>query len=329
MEASALDRAQRGDAEAFRELTQPHERELLLHCYRMLGSLADAEDLLQDTLVAAWQGLPGFERRASLRTWLYRIATNRCLNALRDGRRRPREPVPPFPPPAPTRRGEVTWLQPYPDALLDGLPASAPGPEARLELKESVGLAFVAALQRMPPRQAATLILRDVLGYSGAETAELLGTTETAVKGALQRARAATPSRPAGSPEDEVVSRFADAFTRGDVEAVVALLTDDVWLSMPPAPHEYHGREAVREFLARSFRHAAGRGLTLTRADANGQPAFVADLDGPAGIIVLTPRGDLLAAIARFHLPPKWARSLSAYGNRSAAGTKPGRDGSA
>ncbi|MBL7259028.1 RNA polymerase subunit sigma-70 [Paractinoplanes lichenicola] len=285
--------------EAFRELAGPYERELLLHCYRVMGSLTDAEDLLQETMIAAWRGLPGFEGRSSLRTWLYRIATNRCLNALRDRRRRlPREPVPPFEPPAPTRWGEVTWLQPYPDVLLDGLPASAPGPDARLELKESVALAFVAALQRMPPRQAATLILRDVLGFTGPETAEMLGTTETAVKGALQRARAATPAPPVEQPDDGVAGRFAEAFTRGDVDAVVALLTDDVWLSMPPAPHEYQGRDAVREFLARSFAYARS---SLTRVGANRQPAFAAERDGPAGIIVLTLRGDRIAALTRFH----------------------------
>ncbi|MBM2619890.1 RNA polymerase subunit sigma-70 [Actinoplanes sp. LDG1-06] len=347
---AVLDRARRGDSEAFRELTRPYERELLVHCYRMLGSLTDAEDLLQETMLAAWRGLPGFEGRASLRTWLYRIATNRCLNARRDtGKSGPKEPTPPFTPPTPTRLGEITWLQPYPDELLDGLPERAPGPEARYEMREAVELALVAALQKMPPRQAATLILRDVLGYTQRETAEMLGTTQTAVKGALQRARASVPSGRAEKPDEAVVRRFADAFTRGDVDAVVALLTDDVWLSMPPAPHEYHGRDAVREFLALSLGYAAGRGLTLIRAGANRQPAFVADMDGPAGIIVLTLRGNRIAAIARFHdaalngrferhdaalngrfqRDEKYERSLSAYGSRAAAGTKPGIDGSA
>jgi RNA polymerase sigma-70 factor (TIGR02960 family) len=160
---TTLDRAKAGDADAFRDLTEPYRRELQLHCYRILGSLTDAEDMLQETLIAAWRGLGHFEGRASLRAWLYRIATNRCLNALRDaGRRIPTEPVPPFQPPEPSRRGDVTWLQPYPDALLEQLPEQAPGPEARYETREAVELAFVVALQRMPPRQAAILVLRDV-----------------------------------------------------------------------------------------------------------------------------------------------------------------------
>ncbi|MBU2664476.1 RNA polymerase subunit sigma-70 [Actinoplanes bogorensis] len=306
MDRSVLDRARRGDPEAFRDLARPHERELLVHCYRLLGSLTDAEDVLQETLLAAWRGLDGFEERASVRTWLYRIATNRCLNARRDqARRRPVEPVPPFAPPAPTRHGEITWLQPLPDALLDGMP----GPEARYELQESVALAFVVALQRMPARQAATLILRDVLGYPAGEVAAMLGTTETAVKGVLQRARAAVPAERCEPPAtaEPVARRFAEAFTRGDVDAVVALLTDDVWLSMPPAPHEYVGRAAVRSFLAVSLAHAAGR-LTLVPVGANGQPAFAADLGGPAGVIVLTVRGGGISAIARFHDPSVPAR---------------------
>jgi RNA polymerase sigma-70 factor (TIGR02960 family) len=193
VDQGTLDRARSGDADAFSTLTAPHERELLLHCYRMLGSLTDAEDLLQDTMLAAWRGLPAFEGRSSVRTWLYRIATNRCLNALRDGRRVPPEPVAPFAVPPPTRRGEVTWLQPYADSLLEGLPEHTPGPDARYETQEAVRLAFITALQRMPPRQAATLILRDVLGYPLRDVAAMLDTTETAAKGTLQRARAASP----------------------------------------------------------------------------------------------------------------------------------------
>jgi RNA polymerase sigma-70 factor (TIGR02960 family) len=179
------------DGTGFAELIEPHRRELLLHCYRMLGSLSDAEDVLQETLVAAWKGLADFEGRSSLWSWLYRIATNRCLNARRDASRRvPAAPVPPFQPPEPTRRDAVTWLQPWPDALLDQVPDDAPGPEARYGMKEAVALAFIAGLQRLPPRQAAVLVLRDVLGYSTAEVAGMLATTTTVVKGALQRARA-------------------------------------------------------------------------------------------------------------------------------------------
>jgi RNA polymerase sigma-70 factor (TIGR02960 family) len=192
VEQTVLQRARDGDERAFRELTEPYRRELQVHCYRMLGSLTDAEDLLQETLLAAWRGLAGFQERASVRTWLYRIATNRCLNALRGaGRRVPTEPAPPFQPPAPSRRGEITWLQPYPDTLLEGVADTAPGPDARYQAAEAVELAFVAALQRMPPRQAAALLLRDVLGFATDEVAGMLGTSSTAVKGALQRARAA------------------------------------------------------------------------------------------------------------------------------------------
>ncbi len=309
--SSTLEQARAGDAEAFRELVEPHRAELRVHCYRLLGSLTDADDLLQETLIAAWRGLAGFEERASLRTWLYRIATNRCLNALRDqGRRIPPAPVPPFTPPAPTRRGEVTWLEPFPDALLDGIPAQAPGPEARYETREAVELAFVVALQRMPPRQAAVLVLRDVLGYPTAEVAALVGTTATAVKGALQRARAALdaggPAAPAPSPvaEQQVARRFAEAFTAADIDRVVALLTDEAWLSMPPAPHEYHGRRAIAEFLRASATFDGARRRTLVPVRANNQPAFGVHLTepggGPAGLIVLTLTGPRIGALTRF-----------------------------
>ena len=313
-----LDRAQAGDADAFRDLTEPYRRELQLHCYRILGSLTDAEDMLQETLIAAWRGLDKFEGRSSLRTWLYRIATNRCLNALRDaGRRIPVEPVPPFQPPEPTRRGEVTWLQPYPDTLLEHLPAAAPGPEARYEAREAVELAFIVALQQMPPRQAAILILRDVLGFPGADVACMLDTTEIAVKGALQRARAALTARHAdgrqpapaagSSGERELTRRFAEAFVAADIDGVVALLVDDAWLSMPPAPHEYHGISAITEFFRTSMMFSATRRLSLKPTRANTQAAFSAYLtepDGttrPAGLIVLTLTGNRIEAITRFH----------------------------
>jgi RNA polymerase sigma-70 factor (TIGR02960 family) len=315
---TTLDRAQAGDPDAFRELTEPYRRELRLHCYRILGSLTDAEDMLQETLIAAWRGLDRFERRASVRNWLYRIATHRCLNALRDaGRRIPTEPVPPFRPPEPSRRDEVTWLQPYPDALLDQIPEAAPGPEARYQMREAVELAFVAALQRMPPRQAATLVLREVLGYPTAEVADMLDTTETAVKGALQRARAALdtvptagrPAPPADSPaERELVRRFADAFVAADLDSLLGLLTDHAWLSMPPAPHEYHGLPAIAEFLQASWAYRGDRRMRVVPARANTQPALACYLAGPhdttahpAGLIVLTLSGDRVGAITRFH----------------------------
>ena len=334
MEHSTLERAREGDDEAFRELTDPHRRELLVHCYRLLGSLTDAEDLLQETLLAAWRGLAGLQDLAALRSWLYRIATNRCLNARRAAARRgPVEPVPPFQPPAPTRRDEITWLQPYPDALLESFADTSPGPEARYHATEAVELAFVVALQRMPPRQAAALVLRDVLGFSAGEVAGLLDTSPTVVKGILQRARAALdhdrdgdrprdrrldrPRRPGpGAPQDRDLSqRFARAFTAGDVDAVVALLTDDAWLSMPPAPHEYQGHTAIAAFLRASFAFRGNRQVLLVPAHANTQPAFgsyirehATDAATPAGLIVLTARGDRLAAITRFHLDALYPR---------------------
>src|SRR5215469_3565063 len=181
-------RARAGDGDAFRELTEPYRRELQVHCYRMLGSFQDAEDALQETLLGAWRGLGGFtEERASLRTWLYKIATNRCLNAMRAARRRPAKEwdVPDVEPPEPTRLGEVVWLQPYPDDLLEGAAGMPPGPEARYEQAEAISLAFVTALQVLPPRQVAVLILRDVLGYRASEVAGMLDTTVESVNSAL------------------------------------------------------------------------------------------------------------------------------------------------
>src|SRR5918994_1211350 len=201
MTSRALDRARAGDGEAFRELVDPYLRELQVHCYRILGSVQDAEYLLQETLLAAWRGLGPFREQASLRVWLYRIATNRCLNALRDRRRRPQEHRPMVEPPEPTRRSEPIWLEPYPDVLLDGLEHGSPGPEARYEATESIALAFVAAVQHLPPRQRCALVLRDVLGFRAAEVADILDTTESSVKGALQRARATLQAHvPADNP---------------------------------------------------------------------------------------------------------------------------------
>jgi RNA polymerase sigma-70 factor (ECF subfamily) len=291
-----LARARAGDEQAFRELTEPHWRELQLHCYRLLGSLTDAEDLLQETLLAAWRGLDTFEQRASVRTWLYRIATNRCLNALRDaGRRVPAAPVPPFEPPEPTRWGDVTWLQPYPDT-----------PETRFEQRETIELAFIAGLQRLPPRQTATLVLHDVLGFPTQEIASMLDTSETAVKGMLQRARGNLKREPTREYDDDVAQRFAEAFTNDDIDGVVALLTDDAWLAMPPAPHEYQGRRAIATFLEASAKWRAGRPLRLVPTRANAQPAFACFIEEErAGLIVLTVDGDHIRAITRF-LPPAY-----------------------
>jgi RNA polymerase sigma-70 factor (ECF subfamily) len=322
MSQPILARAQAGDQQAFRELTDPHRRELQLHCYRILGSVQDAEDLVQETMVAAWRGLARFEGRASLRAWLYRIATNRCLNALRDaGRRPPAAPVPPFEPPEPTRYGEPTWLQPYPDALLEGIADTAPGPAARYQAREAIELAFVAGLQRLPPRQRAALVLRDVLGFSTAEVAAMLDSTEPSVKGALRRARATLDERrptvdrqrtplPRSARERELTRRFADAFQADDVEGLVGLLTGDAWLTMPPAPHQYQGAAAIGAFLRTSAAWRDGRRFRLVPTRANTQPAFgcyLGDAGAPgapvaraAGLIVLALDGERISAVTRF-----------------------------
>ena len=275
-----LARARDGDERAFGLLVDPYRRELQVHCYRVLGSAYDAEDAVQETLMAAWQGLGGFEGRASVRTWLYKIATHRCLNALRSARHRPRSEMPAaeLDPPEPTRLGEVVWLEPYPDVLLDGLSDAAPGPEARCEAREAISLAFVTAVQLLPPRQRVVLILRDVLGYRAREVADILDTSQESVTSALKRARATLrdrqPSSPAPEPapmpssaaEHELLARLTRAYETGDVDGVVALLTDDVWVTMPPEPRQYHGRDLAARFLTavalparRPDRHVAPR----------------------------------------------------------------------
>jgi RNA polymerase sigma-70 factor (TIGR02960 family) len=313
------ERAQAGDQQAFGELVGPHRRELQAHCYRILGSAADAEDALQETLLAAWQGLPGFEGRSSVRVWLFQIATRRCLNALRSAGRRPplAWPPPGVELPEATRAGEVAWLEPYPDTLLDGLADAAPGPEARYEAREAISVGFVTALQLLPPRQRAALILRDVLGYRASEAAGILGGTEESVTSALKRARAAlryqrppSPDReppPPGSPSERaLVRRFAQAYEAGDVRAVVALLTEDAWLVMPPVPLRYQGREvAARFWAATAFR--PGRSARLVPTRANGQPAFglyIRDPRAPVshanGILVLTLAGSQVSVVTGF-----------------------------
>jgi len=314
--AQLMSRARAGDGDAFRELTEPYRRELQVHCYRMLGSFQDAEDALQDTLLAAWQSLAGYEGRASLRTWLYRIATNRCLNARRSTSRRSAKEwdVPQVEPPEPTRLGEVLWLEPFPDALLEGAMDVSLGPEARYEQTEAISLAFVTALQALPPRQVAVLILRDVLGFRASEVAEMLDSTIESVNSALKRARATLQRRPSAdrkpapgsySPsEDAVVAKFVHAWESADVEAVVALLTENVFISMPPLPFEYVGREVGARFCASIFR--AGRRFDLLPTRANGQPAFGAYLRAASGarhgvgLYVLTLSGDRICAMTRF-----------------------------
>jgi RNA polymerase sigma-70 factor (TIGR02960 family) len=316
--ADLISRARAGDGDAFRELTEPHRRELQVHCYRMLGSFQDAEDALQNTLLTAWQSLGGFEGRASLRTWLYRIATNRCLDARRAASRRPAKEwnVPGLEAPEPTRLGEVVWLQPFPDALLEGAIEVPLGPEARYEQTEAISLAFVTALQVLPPRQLAVLILRDVLGFHASEVAGMLDSTVESVNSALKRARASLhrqqppsaglePPPSSGSPsEDALVAKFVRAWESADLGALVALLTDDVFMSMPPMPFEYEGRDVVVRFCASLF--GAGRRFDLVPTRANGQPAFGAYLRAQTGIrhgtglYVLTLTGDRIRAMTRF-----------------------------
>jgi RNA polymerase sigma-70 factor (TIGR02960 family) len=314
---TTLARARAGDGQAFGELTDPYRRELQAHCYRILGSVQDAEDMVQETLLAAWRGLSQFEERASMRTWLYKIATNRCLNALRGAGRGPApDSGGALNLPEPTRRTEPLWLQPYPDALLQERPDTAPGPEARYESREALALAFVAGLQRLPPRQRAILVLRDVLGYPAAETASMLEISEVAVNSALQRARATLAAQrpaagrdaapaPRSRREQEVTRRFADAFEAADVQRLVALLTDDALLTMPPEPLEYQGHAAIAEFFR--SREWWGWRVRLVPTRANNQPAFCyyrADPRAPVahahGLIVLTLAGDRVSAITRF-----------------------------
>jgi RNA polymerase sigma-70 factor (ECF subfamily) len=311
-----LARARSGDEDAFRELTEPHRRELHVHCYRIVGSVQDAEDLVQETLLAAWRGLDGFELRSSPRAWLYRIATNRCLNALRATARRPRlAPVDELP--EPTRAAGLVWLQPYPDVLLDDLPDQAPGPESRYEARESTELAFIIALQHLPPRQRAVLVLRDVLGYRTAEVAAMLDIGEISIKGLLQRARATVQTHapstghaempaPNSPRERALAGRFADAIERGDTPALVALLTTDAWLSMPPEPHQYQGHAAISAFLdERALRRGAAFQVVPTRA--NTQPAFACYLPTPPariarayGMIIIALDGDQISDVTWF-----------------------------
>ena len=315
-----IERVKAGDEHAFRRLVGPYQGELQLHCYRILGSAQDAEDALQETLLAAWRGLAQFEGRSSVRTWLYRVATNCCLKALRSASRRPpvNWPPPGVDVPTPSRVGEVIWLQPYPDMLLEGLPDATPGPEARYEASETISLAFVTALQTLPPRQRAVLILRDVLGFPTSQVAGILDSSEDSAASVLKRARAAmrgqfppAAARPLaprpGSPgERDLVDRFTRAYQAGDVAGVVALLTEDIAATMPPLSLEYHGRELVARFLAATGLRP-GRRPRLIPTRANGQPAFGMYAQDPqagifhaAGLLVLTLTGDSICAMTGF-----------------------------
>jgi RNA polymerase sigma-70 factor (TIGR02960 family) len=314
---TTLSRAREGDEAAFRELSERHRRELELHCYRIVGSVQDAEDLVQETLLAAWRGLDGFEGRASFKSWLYRIATNRCLNFLRDAGRRPSTlpPPPDFPndPPQPTRTDETVWAEPFPEAA-----ASAdPGPEAQYESREAISLAFVAALQHLPPAQRAALVLRDVMGFRAAEVADMLDTSAPAVNSALQRARQTFESRlprrdraplPGSARERKIVGRFADAFQSGDVDGLVALLTDDALLTMPPLPLVYQGRESIARFLSTVPAGGSIDRFRLVPTRANEQPAFGMYLKDPlcaiaraTALMVVDLEGDRVSRMTAFH----------------------------
>jgi RNA polymerase sigma-70 factor (TIGR02960 family) len=305
----------------FERLVTPYRRELHVHCYRMLGSVQDAEDVLQETLMAAWRGLDRFEGRSSLRTWLYRIATNACLAVLRRSRAQRELPPPPEPPgdypPAASTTVEPVWLEPYPDAWLDELPDVGPGPEARYDARESIELAFVTALQQLSARERAAVVLKDVLGYRSAETAELLQTSPAAVNSALQRAREklerVARDRPvegaptAGSAEErELVGHFANAFEAGDIASVVALLSSEARLTMPPEPMQYVGPAEIQRFLSTVPARGALERFKLVPTRANGQPAFGCYLrmpEGPLrayGFMVLTLGDRKVTAITGF-----------------------------
>ncbi len=303
-----LERARAGDERAFAALVEPFRLELQLHCYRLLGSAQDAEDLLQETLLAAWRGLDSFEERASLRAWLYRIATNRSLNAIRDRTRRPTTESAMNPSKA-RRAAEPSWLEPYADSAL---PDTAPGPEARYEQREAIQLSFIVALQQLPAKQRAALVLRDVLGFHTDESAAILDTTPQSVKAALQRARATLDSYTVGreraplpdSPtERDLLASFSDAFEAGDTTRLVTLLSSEARVTMPPQPGELIGHEAIAAYLDRTA-DARGAPLQVRPTRANGQPAFGCYLRSePWGMIVLTLSGTEVDEITIFADP--------------------------
>jgi RNA polymerase sigma-70 factor (ECF subfamily) len=320
MTDATLVRAQRGDSDAFGELTEPYRRELLVHCYRILGSFQDAEDVLQETLLAAWQALDRFDGR-SLRAWLYRIATNRSLNYLRASSRRPKASAMHASTPAvPSPSDDPWWLEPYPDALVDDVTL---GPEARYDAREAIALSFVAALQRLPTQQRAALVLRDVLGFSASEAAEMLDSTTASVNSAVQRARRDVPGPgdsesiplPRSNEESAVVDRFVEAYERADIEQIVALLTDDCRATMPPEPLEYRGPQNIGTFI--QTLSVWGKPIKLVPTRANGQPAFayyIHDEQGSllraGGLLVIALRNDQISCITRFG----WTSVLGRFG---------------
>ena len=283
----AVDRGQLRDQARFQELVEPYRNQLQVHCYRMLGSFHEAEDLVQETFLRAWRARDRFEGRTSLRNWLYRIATNACLNTLVSGARSHRLLPEAYGSPSTARVSsmgkpttEIAWLEPYPDAALPDVADDAPGPEARYELRESIQLAFITAIQQLPPRQRAVLLLRDVLGWSASESAELLDSSVASVNSALQRARASIETRTArieladaDDPEQtDLLGRYVTAWEASDIQGLVMLLREDAVMSMPPWEQWYRGPDAIRGFLEWGMRE--GRRFRLVPTRANGQPAF-------------------------------------------------------
>jgi RNA polymerase sigma-70 factor (ECF subfamily) len=288
----------------FVRLTGPFRRELLTHCYRMLGSVQDAEDLVQETYLRAWRSYEEFEGRASLRTWLYRIATNACLNALRHGSRRVLPAGLGGPATDPNALGprdpEIPWLEPIPDEQAD--------PAAIVAGRSGLRLALIAALQHLPAQQRTVLILRDVLAWPAEEAADMLGITPAAVHSTLQRARARLDrlepaieeiTEPAEQEQRDLLDRYADAFERADITALTRLLTEDVVWQMPPNPSWFAGRDSVIGLLTAKLHHKRTR---LVPVRANGQPAFAMYLNGEAfSVQVITLRGPAIAAVTAFH----------------------------
>ncbi|HEU4423576.1 MAG TPA: sigma-70 family RNA polymerase sigma factor [Pilimelia sp.] len=315
-----------GDERAFRRLTAPYRRELLVHCYRMLGSLDDADDAVQEALLKAWRALAGFEGRSSMRAWLYRIATNACLDALDYRTRRilptaVAAPADPHLPPDPDDP-ELPWLEPYPDALLDIVdPNPLADPAGAVVRREHVELAFIAAVQYLPPRQRAVLLLREVLGFSAAETAGMLATTLASVNSALQRARTTLQTHlPAGdggptpaAEQADLVARYVRAWHANDVPALVALLRADAHMAMPPTPSWYQGRDNIGIYLRRLFASPWGVDLRLVPTAANRQRALAVYAPGgdgyrPFAIKVLTIHSGLIAAVTGFVHPELFDR---------------------
>jgi RNA polymerase sigma-70 factor (ECF subfamily) len=317
--------ARAGDETAFTALTEPYARELQVHCYRMLGSLPDAEDALQETLLRAWRHLGSFEGRSSVRGWLYKVATNVCLTASE--RRRRREPPAPSAPPI-----DMPHLGPYPDELLEDLEDREPTPAARYDLRESVQLAFLAAIQLLPARQRAVLLLRDVLGWSAQEVADLLETSVVSANSALQRARETldrhrregrlrTPTAPTGEQERSLLRRYVETWDAVDIDGFVALLREDAVLWMPPESAQIVGRGGIGAFFATVPADGELDKLRLVETRANRRPALAAylwDADErvyrPYGLMVLTIDGGAISEITgfpdpalfdRFGLPPE------------------------